>query len=190
MALGNALLAIGDRDGAASHYQLAQIADGDVREGVFYDFAAHLAEADIQSPGPDYVRNDYFTINGDRKRVLFAHPDSRVSYAVLIVEDAVLAFDVAMSPESWSLEGDGATFAVYVESTQGANHESRITHQLFSTYIDPKHDEAGRPWHPHSLDLSEYAGQTVTIIFETGAGPAGDYRYDWAGWGAPRLLRP
>ena len=34
------------------------------------------------------------------------------------------------------------------------------------------------------------AGQTVTIIFETGAGPAGDYGYDWAGWGAPRLLKP
>ena len=31
---------------------------------------------------------------------------------------------------------------------------------------------------------------TVTIIFETGAGPAGDYRYDWAGWGAPRLVVP
>jgi len=55
-ALGNALLASGDRDGAAEHYQLAQIADGDLREGVLYDFAAHLAEADIQSPGADHVR--------------------------------------------------------------------------------------------------------------------------------------
>ena len=51
-----------------------------MREGVVYDFAAHLAEADIQSSGADYVRNDYFTINGDQRRVLFAHPDSRVSY--------------------------------------------------------------------------------------------------------------
>jgi len=51
---------------------------------MFYDFAAHLAEADIQSPGADHVRHDYFTIDGDRWRVLFAHPTSRVSYTVHI----------------------------------------------------------------------------------------------------------
>ena len=64
------------------------------------------------------------------------------------------------------------------------------TEQVFSTYIDPKQDEADRRWHPYVIDLSDYAGQVVTIIFETGTGPAGDYRYDWAGWGAPRLLKP
>jgi hypothetical protein len=28
------------------------------------------------------------------------------------------------------------------------------------------------------------------LFVERGNGPAGDYRYDWAGWGAPRLLKP
>jgi len=40
------------------------------------------------------------------------------------------------------------------------------------------------------IDLSDYAGQTVTLIFETTTGPAGDYRYDWAGWGEPRVCKP
>jgi len=56
-ALGNALLALGDREGAAKHYQLAQVADGAVREGVLYDFAAHLARAlppDTSCLPPDF----------------------------------------------------------------------------------------------------------------------------------------
>ncbi|MCJ7537380.1 MAG: hypothetical protein MUO57_17780, partial [Anaerolineales bacterium] len=62
--------------------------------------------------------------------------------------------------------------------------------QVFSTYIDPKNDEFDRRWHPYTVDLNEYAGQEVSIIFETDTGPAGDYRYDWAGWGELRLLVP
>jgi len=81
------------------------------------------------------------------------------------------------------LPGDGVAFAVYVVSEQGAR-------QVFSTYIDPTHNKADRRWHPHTVDLSAYAGQTVTLVFETSTGPAGDYRYDWAGWGQPRLLEP
>ena len=94
-----------------------------------------------------------------------------------------LAFDVATAPESWEQPGDGVAFAVYIVSDQS-------TQQVFSTYIDPKQDETARRWHSHTIDLSTYASQTINVIFETGSGPAGDYRYDWAGWGAPRLLKP
>jgi len=148
-----------------------------------YDFVAHLAEAEVASSGPDYVRNDHWTIDGDERRVLFMHPDARVQYTVQVPMGAVLAFDVATAPESWDKPGDGVAFAVYVESDQGAR-------QVFSTYIDPKRDESARRWHPFTVDLSDYAGQTVALTFETGTGPAGDNQHDWAGWGTPRLLVP
>jgi hypothetical protein len=135
----------------------------------------------------DVVGARVWTIEEVPQRVLYQHPAlsgaSRIAYSVHVGRRTVLAFDVAMAPESWELAGDGVTFAVYVESDQGVR-------QLFSTYIDPKHDEADRRWQSHTVDLSAYAGQTVTLIFETGTGPAGDYRYDWAGWGRPRLLQP
>jgi hypothetical protein len=188
--LGNALLASNENKGAAVNYRLAQIADGDMQEGTVYDFEAHLAEAKIQSPGPSYVRNDYFTVNfqndsslGGRQRVLFMHPNSYVSYTVAVPGGDKLAFDLAMSPESWTQEGDGVAFAVNIVA-DGVNQ------QVFSAYIDPKHNEADRHWHSYVIDLSPYAGQMVTIIFETNCGPAGDCRYDWAGWGEPRLLKP
>jgi hypothetical protein len=119
--------------------------------------------------------------------VLFQHPafagSSHILYPVNVRSQEKLAFDVALAPESWVLEGDGVTFAVYIVA-------DGITQQVFSAYIDPKHNESDRRWHTYVIDLGAYAGKQVNIIFETNVGPAGDYRYDWAGWGEPRLMQP
>lgn len=163
-------------------------ADRLARMATTFDFVEHRELAQHASPVPDgeAIEARMWTIEGKTQRVLYQHPAfsgaSRLAYTLQLNRGAVLAFDIATAPESWTKEGDGVTFAVYVESGGGAR-------QLFSTYLDPKHDKAERRWHPVTLDLSAYAGQTVTFIFETGTGPAGDYRYDWAGWGNPRLLR-
>lgn len=184
-ALGNALLAIGDSAGAAAHFEQALLVDRGIVEGLHSDLIGQLASATIRATGPDYVRNDYFTIQGERERerVLFMHPDSQVQYTVEIPEGATLAFRIAMAPDSWTQAGDGVTFNIYVES-------GREKQQLFSQYIDPKQNPADQRWYSHRVDLSDYAGQTITLTLETDAGPAGDIRYDWAGWGSPRLLVP
>jgi hypothetical protein len=153
-----------------------------------YVFIDHLAEADLTSPTPDgeTIEARMWNVADVSRRVLYQHPAfsgaSRMAYQVGIGSSTtMLAFDVAMEPESWQMEGDGVAFAVYVESERGAE-------QVFSTYIDPKHNEADRCWHSYAVDLSAYAGQTVTLIFETRTGPAGNYEYDWAAWAEPRLL--
>ena len=154
-----------------------------------YDFIDRLDWAGQTGAAPEgeSVEPRVWVIKEAPRRVLYQHPAfsgaSRLAYTVWIDKGTVLAFDVATAPESWEQPGDGVTFAVYVESDQGAR-------QLFSTYIDPKRDQADRRWHPQAVDLGAYAGQVVTLIFETGTGPADDYRYDWAGWGTPRLLAP
>jgi hypothetical protein len=180
-ALGNALLAGGDQEGAAMHYRLAQIATGTLREGVAYDFASRLAEAEIESPSPEHVRKGAFIIGGEQRAVLFEHPDSRVGYSVEVSEDMLLSFGVATDPESWRMPGDGVCFAVYVRTDQSEK-------KAFELYLDPKNEILDRRWRSHVLDLNAYAGQQVTLIFETGGGPNGDSRYDWAGWGEPKLL--
>ena len=197
VALGNALLVSGDRDAAARHYQLAQAVAQDIHQDVVYDFAANLAEADVKSHGPGYVRIGEFAIEGSHRRVVFAHPESQITYRVALKEDTVLAFDVATDPESWPKAGDGVTFAVYLESEPPTHQEtldasplgSNNGTKLFSTYIDPKGNQADRRWHSFTLDLEAYGEHTVTIVFETLIGPLEDGRYDWAGWGRPRLLR-
>jgi tetratricopeptide (TPR) repeat protein len=60
-ALGNALLLTGDLKGAAVNYRLAHVQNGDTSEGAFSTLLP-IADAKIQSPAPNYVRNEYFTI--------------------------------------------------------------------------------------------------------------------------------
>jgi hypothetical protein len=153
-----------------------------------YDFVERLGEAERILPAPEGedVGIRVWTVEDLSRWVLYQHPAgsgrSHVAYRVRIERATVLAFHVATAPESWFHLGDGVAFAVYVRSEQGAQ-------QVFSTYIDPKSNEADRRWHSHTVDLSAYAGQTVTLIFETSAGPGSDARYDWAGWGDPCLKR-
>lgn len=165
-------------------------ADRLARLRMTYDLIAHLDEAGRSSPVPEgeTVGVGMWTIEGVSRRVLSVRPAfsgaSRISYQQVGIEHgAVLAFDLATAPQSWTQSGDGVTFAIYVESGQGMQ-------QLFSTYMDPKRNVADRRWHPHTVDLSAYSGQVVTLIFETGTGPAGDSRNDWAAWGWARLLQP
>jgi|GEM_PF-1284930 len=164
-------------------------ADRLARMQIAYDFIDQWETArqdHPQSEGETIALRDW-TIENETRRVLYQHPAfsgaSHLTYSVHLEQGAKLAFAVAMAPESWTQPGDGATFAIYLQTNQD-------TEQLFSTYIDPKHNEQDRRWHSQVVDLNAYAGQTVTLIFETGIGPGGDFQYDWAGWGEPQLLIP
>jgi hypothetical protein len=76
--------------------------------------------------------------------------------------------------------GDGVQFDIYLDDDH--------TWHLFSQYIDPKNLPDDRRWHDHDLDLSSWAGEPVTLTLVTDPGPNGDDRYDWAGWGDPRIV--
>jgi hypothetical protein len=48
------------------------------------------------------------------------------------------------------------------------------------------HDQRpGEPWTPWEVSLADFAGQTVILSLVTDA--LGDYSYDWAHWGEPRV---
>jgi hypothetical protein len=156
---------------------------------VGYDFIDHLDKA-IQpiSPGEgEMVNVQEWSISKENHRVLYQTSSfagtSRILYQVAVENHSKLAFDVAMDPASWVLEGDGVAFTIYIVA-------DGITHQAFTTYIDPKHNKSDQRWYPNVIDLDTYSGKMVTFIFETNTGPMGDYRYDWAGWGELRLLQP
>ena len=159
------------------------------RMEVAYNFISQLVDAQRSVPAQEgeTIEAQQWMIGSVSQQVLYQHPAqtgaSRITFPVNAEPGAVLAFDLATAPESWEKAGDGVTFTVYINSSDGEE-------KIFSTYIDPKNDEFARRWHPYSVELNEYAGQDVSIIFETDTGPAGDYRYDWAGWGELRLLVP
>ena len=156
---------------------------------VAYNFIDQLENAGRSSPAREgeVVETQVWMIGDEYQQVLFQHParsgTSQITFPVRVDPDALLIFDVATSPESWESPGDGVDFKVYVNP----GDEMQL---IFSTYINPKANDSDRRWHPYSVDLKEYAGQDVMVVFETGSGQDGDYRFDWAGWGEPRILVP
>src|SRR5579871_1597044 len=122
------------------------------------------------------------TIGSETKPAVFVTGPSRLTYAhVAIPEKAWLRVSLALKPEAWSMDGDGVTFFIIV--SDGKNPESVLTRD-----IDPHSVSADRAWHDELIDLSDYGGETIDIIFNTRSGPRGDSKDDLALWGAPRLV--
>jgi hypothetical protein len=121
----------------------------------------------------------YVTIDGQRKRCIFAHPMSRVIWRIDIPEGAVLETEMALRQEAWTELGDGVLFRIGV--SDGTEYK-----EFVKQVIDPYHVESDRHWFPVSVDLSAYAGQNVQVIFntETRLSPVRDAAF----WGEPRIV--
>jgi tetratricopeptide (TPR) repeat protein/4-amino-4-deoxy-L-arabinose transferase-like glycosyltransferase len=127
------------------------------------------------------VEQNIFVIDRRPMRVLLS---PSADYQVTIPPTATLSLSLGFSPEVWQLgKGDGAQFDLFVDDGRARWHP-------LSVYIDPKNIPQDRQWHDHQIDLSRWAGQTVTLGFVIGPGPNGNDLYDWAGWGEPRILQP
>ncbi|HLY20547.1 MAG TPA: YfhO family protein [Bryobacteraceae bacterium] len=128
-----------------------------------------------------------FTMGGETKAVLYEHPPyERLPFRIAITPASrEFSFDVAMQPAvydgSMPVCGAGVQFRLEVRDSAG-----RIR-QVYERYIDPKHNPAERRWIAASVDLSEYLGQTVELLFTTLPGPTGDTCAAWAGWGDPHF---
>ena len=120
--------------------------------------------------------------NGDWEDVLFMHAPAALSFTVeLPDEPSVLQFRNALAPESWDWGGDGVTFSAVIQGQQSDPVE------MYRRHIS--NETADRGWHPETISLADYAGEIITLTLITENGPQGDGTGDWAGWGAPRILR-
>jgi hypothetical protein len=124
------------------------------------------------------------TINGETRRAIYMHPTSRLTYQnVTVPSDAWLRMWVALQPEAWDKEGDGVYFRFGVS-------DKRTYDELVRQHVDPKNNENDRRWIPITVDLSQYSGLTVDLIFNTNTslpGRGDNPANDWAVWGAPEI---
>lgn len=120
-------------------------------------------------------------INGDRRRSLFAHPFSRVTWTVSVPEGAVLRTAVALRPDTWTSPSDGAIFRIGV--SDGPTYTNLVRH-----VVRPQDEPEDRRWFPIEVDLSAYAGREVKVIFNTEPGEIGNAVGDACVWGAPRIV--
>lgn len=182
------------------HIELAGVyeaIEAELASHTHYDFLAHLPEARIETAGfwidtgfceegdpPEkcYVAETAFHMPDDAtaRPTLFMHAPSRASYTLTLpAEPAVLYFGMGLHPMTWGWGGDGVAFEVFVDTGGGEQ-------QIFAGRLDtPKAMEG---WKDGRVDLSSYAGRTVTLTLSVIPGPEWEMTGDWAGWGEPHLV--
>jgi hypothetical protein len=152
-------------------------------ETVAVDLVAALPEAD-RGTTPDAFSAVDATLDGVTRRAILVTQPSRLTWTVDVPDAAWLRLAIALREDAWHIEGDGVLFLVAV--SDGAEYV-----ELFSLMVNPFRNEMDRAWHELALDLGDYAGRTVDLIFNTRSSapeaPA-DPRGDFALWGAPRIV--
>ncbi|CAN5684567.1 hypothetical protein BH18ACI5_BH18ACI5_13150 [soil metagenome] len=122
-------------------------------------------------------------LDGVTHKAIFTLPESRIIWKLRVPDDAWLRLNVGMKPESWTKEGDGVLFHVGVS-------DGRSFDQLFIQHVNPYLNAGERRWIPVVVDLAPYAGEEISLIFNTNnsqPGKGDDDRNDLALWGAPMI---
>ena len=158
------------------------------RENVAIDLIKEFPAA--QARGPRETTPDAFTlidatINGETKRALFTKglAGTRITWHVTVPDNGWLKVGMGLLEEGWKVPGDGVLFSVGI--SDGKTYDG-----LLSVTVNPSQNAADRKWNDIMLDLSQYAGETVDVIFNTRSGTPGhdDRNGDLAVWGAPRII--
>lgn len=153
-----------------------------------------FAEAERRPPDPAAFSRETVVIGGVSRRVIFAHPPTRLTYTLRLPARARLTTAIAIKPEAWSGSGDGAVFRIGIA-------DARRYDALFARQLAPRTAPADRAWIPVTVDLSGYGGwqwslfyrpweTTWRLVFSTdislpGAPP--DPSWDWAVWAEPAI---
>lgn len=155
-------------------------------DDVAVDLIEAFATAKDKRPNPETFEIIDATLAGSTKRAVYAKGPSRLVYSVLVPENGELHFSPGILEEGWTVAGDGVLFRVLL----GAGGPPE---EIFNMMVNPYGNPNDRQWVDQTLDLSDYAGETVDLYFNTNSSgparpPVDDRNGDMAVWGAPRLV--
>ena len=149
------------------------------------DLVARFDAAE-KKPDPGLFAVADVTLNGETMRAIATPPTAgtRLTYTVRIPDDGWLRVSLGLKPEAWEQEGDGVKFLVGIS-------DGRAFETLFTQHVNPFGNPPDRRWIPVMVDVSAYAGEEVSLIFNTYASPEGrpsDVRSDLGLWGRPEIV--
>jgi hypothetical protein len=152
------------------------------RETIAVDLVATFQGAEKRPLGVEVFTVEDATIAGQTKRGVLPNQPSRATWhQVLIPENAVLKVSLGVLEKGWTMEGDGVLFRIGI--AVGSQYD-----ELLKLVRHPFANPPDRQWHEITLDLSEYAGERVDVVFSTNSSLAGDNRNgDFPVWGSPRI---
>jgi hypothetical protein len=155
-------------------------------ERVTVDLVDQLGNATEKRPSPEVFSEVDATLGGVTKRAILVKEPSRLVYSVTVPDDGELRVDLGIQESEWTTPGDGVLFRVLIAA--GA-----APAEVLNVQLNPFSNPSDRAWHPMSVDLSEYSGETIDLYFNTNASapsrpPRDDRNGDAALWGDLRVV--
>jgi hypothetical protein len=149
------------------------------------DLVEQFPTATQKRPNPETFQVVEATLGGDTRPAILTRESSRLVYAVPVPDNGELRVSLGLLEEAWTTQGDGVLFRILIGA--GAPPE-----EVLNLLINPFGNPSDRRWHDITIDLSEYAGETIDIYFNTNASPdqrppVNDTNGDLAVWGAPAV---
>lgn len=174
-----------------AHGTLYRRADLSNPTGQADGLALRLQEARWDHPADvkDYMRPETVLIEDTLEGMgvfygIVQHPPapgatSRLTWPPILVEPgSILRLGFGLDPSQFDpAKGDGVTFRILVNGTT-----------LLGRALDPKNRKSDRRWVILDVDLSNYAGQEISLGLETDA--MRNAAYDRCYWLDPRVIRP
>jgi hypothetical protein len=150
------------------------------------DLVAQFETAKDKAPNADTFQVIQATFAGGTRPAIFSEDSSRLVDSVAVPDNGELRVGLGLLEEAWTIEGDGVLFRILIGA--GGNPED-----VLNLVINPYRNPGDRAWHDITIDLSEYAGETIDIFFNTNASPdqrppVDDRNGDLAVWGAPAVF--
>lgn len=158
-------------------------------DNVAIDLVAQFPTAKAKNPSPDVFEVIDASLAGERMKAIYAKQPSRVVWSITVPEDAWLKVSLGTKEEAWTMQGDGVLFMI--GASDGPNWSD-----LFSLVVNPFGNPSDKGWKEITVDLSQFAGKTIDLIFNTrssagpapGQAPKDDRNGDMALWGNPRVV--
>lgn len=160
-------------------------------DNVAIDLIAQFPQAKEKRPVPEKFSVVSATLRGETMQAILVEenstdccPATRLKYQLTVPDNAWLRVGLGLEEKAWTQQGDGVLFRVVV--SVGSTNDV-----LLNMRLDPYNNTGDREWKQTMLDLSEYAGENVELLFLTNSSTqgAGDNRGgDLALWGAPRII--
>jgi hypothetical protein len=141
-------------------------------------FLLRFPEAQVETRVANGVSVSTFAIEDDKRTVLLMRAPAKVRYRLRPAGTSILRFGAAVRPDAWS--SAGVRFEVAVE-------EGSLKQTVFARSVDLTRTASDRRWLDAAVDLSEFSGRDVTLVFavtETTAGSAPI----WAGFSDPTIV--
>jgi hypothetical protein len=161
-----------------------------LRSGGSERVTVHLVDqfnnAKDKRPTPDVFAVVQATIGGRTLPAIYPSAPSRIVFGATVPENGALKVSLGIKEEGWTIPGDGVLFRILLGAGGPPEEIMNIT-------LNPYGNPGDRGWRDMTLDLSEYAGETVDLFFNTNSsGPSRPPRDDRGGdfplWGDPRLV--